>query len=220
MHIHPTKCLDSQPDCWSHPSSSTSTVCSKQVTVSLCAVTFPSARCEEGMLWTLTKHLQMMPSWREPSVNISYYSYSYFHLNELIHIKHLEPMEGAHDTLTPSSCSGGTLWVSLYVYFINTESSSFPWAKLHISVGFQRASASGTWEKPKSGWQWRGDGYISSIPKKWRTELRWRAILITHCACCQLSVLTQDTSEKGVWRVGLDTSEGGTHCPQTCLFTE
>ena len=41
-----------------------------------------------------------------------------------------------------------------------------------------------------------------------------------HCACCQLSVLTQDTSEKGVWRVGQDTSEGGIHCPQTCLFTE
>lgn len=41
-----------------------------------------------------------------------------------------------------------------------------------------------------------------------------------HCACRQLSVLTQDTSQKGVWRVGQDTSEGGIHCPQTCLFTE
>ena len=41
-----------------------------------------------------------------------------------------------------------------------------------------------------------------------------------HCACCQLSVLTQDTSEKGVWWVGQDTNEGGIHCPQTCLFTE
>lgn len=60
-------------------------------------------------------------------------------------------MEGAHDTLTPSPCSGRTPQASLYAHFIDMESGSFPWAKLHISVGFQRASASGTWEKPKSG---------------------------------------------------------------------
>lgn len=85
MHIHPTKCLE--------PHSQTAEVvlvlhfyCVLQaVASSLCAVTFHTARCEEGMLWTLTKHLQMMPSWKAHKVNISYY-----YLNELIDIKHLE----------------------------------------------------------------------------------------------------------------------------------
>ena len=109
-------------------------------------------------------------------------------------------MGGAHDTLTPSSCSGGTPQVSLHVYFIDAESSLFPWAKLHLSVGFQRASASGTWEKPKSDWQWREDATLAQSPRaeNWERTVEGNP---DHCAHRQLR------PDSGPFREG--SAEGG-----------